>query len=219
MFETDLYYYRARYYDPAAGRFISEDPMRFGAGPNYYAYVSNSSTNLSDPLGLQGVLGANPTPKMTGNDLDVFNNALELAKKTVCNPNCDGALQDFGIKSITPLVNQMAANLNVYDGRKSTYPVGKQTVSQFLAQGTAGAVAFTDVQLTFLGNYFWNPTSIDNMPQQRALILLHESVHEFGHKTDQDFGMTDGSRKLSEKIAEKCFPILKTLKRLGSLTQ
>jgi hypothetical protein len=83
---------------------------------------------------------------MTGNDLDVFNKALELAKTTACDPNCDGALQDFGIKSLAALVNQMAANVNVFDGRKSTYPLGKQTVSQFLAQGTAGAVAFTDVQ-------------------------------------------------------------------------
>ena len=27
-----LYYMRARYYDPAIGRFISEDPLRFAAG-------------------------------------------------------------------------------------------------------------------------------------------------------------------------------------------
>jgi hypothetical protein len=76
-------------------------------------------------------------------------------------------------------------------------------------------VAFTDVQLTLLGNYFWNPTSIDSIPQQRALILLHESVHEFGHLDDKTFG---GSQKLSERIAEKCFPALKALKRLGKLT-
>jgi RHS repeat-associated protein len=28
----DLYYYRARYYDPKAGRFISEDPIGFAGG-------------------------------------------------------------------------------------------------------------------------------------------------------------------------------------------
>jgi RHS repeat-associated protein len=28
--ETGLYYYRARYYDSQAGRFISEDPLEFG---------------------------------------------------------------------------------------------------------------------------------------------------------------------------------------------
>lgn len=30
--ETGLFYYRARYYDPSIGRFVSEDPMRFRAG-------------------------------------------------------------------------------------------------------------------------------------------------------------------------------------------
>ena len=35
--ETDLYYYRARYYDPAAGRFLSEDPVEFQGGINFYA--------------------------------------------------------------------------------------------------------------------------------------------------------------------------------------
>ena len=154
---------------------------------------------------------------MTGNDLNVFNAALDLAKKTACDPNCDGALQDFGIKSLAALVKQMAANINVFDGRKSTYPIngGNQTVSQFLAKGTAGAVAFTNVPLTFLGDYFWNPTSIKSMPQQRALILLHEAVHEFGNKPDQWF---HGSQSLSNAIAEKCFPVLKTLHLLGNLT-
>jgi RHS repeat-associated protein len=50
--ETALYYYRARYYDPAAGRFLSEDPERFAAGVNNYAYVRNRPTSLRDPLGL-----------------------------------------------------------------------------------------------------------------------------------------------------------------------
>jgi RHS repeat-associated protein len=48
-----LYSYRARYYSPAFGRFISEDPIGFaGSGPNFYAYAGNSPMNLVDPLGL-----------------------------------------------------------------------------------------------------------------------------------------------------------------------
>jgi len=48
-----LYYYRARYYNPATGRFLSEDPLGFrGSGPNLYAYVGDSPTNATDPLGL-----------------------------------------------------------------------------------------------------------------------------------------------------------------------
>jgi RHS repeat-associated protein len=50
--ESGLSYYRARYYDPQVGRFISVDPMGFGAGDtNLYRYVGNSSTNYADPSG------------------------------------------------------------------------------------------------------------------------------------------------------------------------
>jgi RHS repeat-associated protein len=44
---TALQYLRARYYDPALGRFISRDPL--GGG---YPYVSNNPVNLVDPTGL-----------------------------------------------------------------------------------------------------------------------------------------------------------------------
>src|SRR5262249_17328549 len=51
--DGSFYYYRARYYDPAIGRFISEDPIGFaGSGSNFYAYTHNSPTNLVDPFGL-----------------------------------------------------------------------------------------------------------------------------------------------------------------------
>jgi RHS repeat-associated protein len=38
--ETHLYYYRARYYDATVGRFLSEDPIEFLAGVNFYTYYS-----------------------------------------------------------------------------------------------------------------------------------------------------------------------------------
>lgn len=49
-----LYYYRARYYSPAYGRFISEDPIGFAGGVNAYAYVGGNPIAAIDPLGLCG---------------------------------------------------------------------------------------------------------------------------------------------------------------------
>jgi len=49
---TGLYYFRARYYDPLIGRFLSEDPLRFAAGRNFYVYSLNNPALLSDPTGL-----------------------------------------------------------------------------------------------------------------------------------------------------------------------
>ena len=54
---TGLYYYRARYYSPALGRFISEDPSQFQGGANYYAYARDTPTGYRDPLGLYCVPG------------------------------------------------------------------------------------------------------------------------------------------------------------------
>src|SRR5216684_4035843 len=50
--ETGLYYYRARYYDPSVGRFLSEDPIGFRSGINFYPYASNSPVLFNDPTGL-----------------------------------------------------------------------------------------------------------------------------------------------------------------------
>jgi len=50
--ETNIYYYRSRYYDQTGGRFLGEDPLRFEGGINFYSYVRNDPNDLTDPLGL-----------------------------------------------------------------------------------------------------------------------------------------------------------------------
>ena len=53
--EVGLYYYRARYYDPMEGRFISKDPIGLNGGINVYAYVQNNPIKYIDPLGLDKI--------------------------------------------------------------------------------------------------------------------------------------------------------------------
>jgi RHS repeat-associated protein len=49
-----LYYDRARYYSPAAARFISQDPLgEAGSGPNLYQYVHNNPTSATDRYGTE----------------------------------------------------------------------------------------------------------------------------------------------------------------------
>lgn len=55
--ESGLYYYRARYYDPTIGRFLSEDPIGlYGGDINFYAYVRNNPTTYIDPFGREIVI-------------------------------------------------------------------------------------------------------------------------------------------------------------------
>jgi len=48
--ELGIYFNRARYYDPQAGRFISEDPIRSRGGLNFYAYTKNSPNRMGGPI-------------------------------------------------------------------------------------------------------------------------------------------------------------------------
>jgi RHS repeat-associated protein len=43
-------YYRARYYNPVTGRFLSEDPIGFRGGINVYTYTGNRLVARSSPL-------------------------------------------------------------------------------------------------------------------------------------------------------------------------
>jgi RHS repeat-associated protein len=56
--ESGLYYYRARYYDPKIGRFLSEDPIGLlGGDTNLYAYVHNGPATFIDPMGRDKIPG------------------------------------------------------------------------------------------------------------------------------------------------------------------
>ncbi len=90
--ETGLYYYRARYYDPTVGRFISEDPVGFGAGDtNLYRYVGNNATNYTDPTGKLAflpILGIMALGAAIAGTASVIHQGLEIT---------EGSRTDFSI--------------------------------------------------------------------------------------------------------------------------
>ena len=49
---TGLYYFRARYYDPITGRWLSTDPIGISGGLNQYVFCANNPVNFTDPMGL-----------------------------------------------------------------------------------------------------------------------------------------------------------------------
>lgn len=71
--DTGLYFYRARYYDPAMKRFISEDPIGAAGGINMSAYV------MGNPVGMNDAFGLDPMPKDWG-----LKDLLKVGKKVVC---------------------------------------------------------------------------------------------------------------------------------------
>jgi RHS repeat-associated protein len=49
--EVDLYFMRSRWYEPATGRFLSEDPIGLAGGTNLFGFAGNDPVNGSDPTG------------------------------------------------------------------------------------------------------------------------------------------------------------------------
>jgi len=71
--DTGLYNDRIRIYDPITGRFISEDPMGFKAGVNFYVYVHNNPINANDPYGLFDLIYDNTTNTLSLINRDGYN--------------------------------------------------------------------------------------------------------------------------------------------------
>ena len=83
--ETGIYQYRFRYYDQNAGRFLSEDPIAFAGGINFYPYVTNDPLDIVDPFGLKGRRRPplppppvpNPLPNAIGRDYNAYEECVE----------------------------------------------------------------------------------------------------------------------------------------------
>ena len=157
--DTDLYYYRARYYDPDLGRFLSEDPLGFGGGdPNFYAYVGNNPMVANDPSGqlapqvVGGIIGGvGGLAVQIGSDLwrwelssfsdyagSVVGGAAGGVAATVCGPLCAGAAA----------------------GAASSLVTGGTDLVQGGDLGTVAAQGGTDIAVgAHVGSSFWRGTA------------------------------------------------------------
>lgn len=107
--ETGFYYYRARYYDPQIGRFVSADPLGLLSGqPNFYAYTSNNPVNSVDPSGLFSFWDA----------LDILSFGLSLKDFIDC-PSLENfgwlALDTIGLLPIIPGVGTVRRGIDALD--------------------------------------------------------------------------------------------------------
>ncbi|MGC0935483.1 RHS repeat-associated core domain-containing protein [Pantoea agglomerans] len=74
--ETGLHYNRSRYYDPDAGRFVSQAPIGLAGGVNLYQYAPNPLSWV-DPLGLSRCSSASgQLPELRGRPVNEVERVL-----------------------------------------------------------------------------------------------------------------------------------------------
>jgi len=108
-----LYYYRARYYDSLAGRFIRQDPTGLRGDVNLYRYVRNNPLRYADPLGLDNFTVYNSSGTSNGFPFSLYNSSgqpigfpqpvyplyvqsPEEQSEQNCEETCELAFNDLG---------------------------------------------------------------------------------------------------------------------------
>jgi RHS repeat-associated protein len=159
---TGLMYYRARWYDPQLGRFISEDPIGLEGGINQFAYVGNNPQNGKDPSGLY--------------EIDVhYYLTYYLAKKTGCFTDAEAR----GIASGDQGVDENPNTLPAYGGTD-----GQRQVNAFYHALHPGS------HQPYLDAHWMNATRARGGNLSSLGVYLHYLQDMFSHEgyTDPKWG-------------------------------
>ncbi|MEW6686952.1 MAG: RHS repeat-associated core domain-containing protein [Candidatus Edwardsbacteria bacterium] len=159
---TGLYYFGARYYDPAIGRFITTDPV-VGAlyntqALNAYSYCYNNPLRYVDPTGEFAIL-----PLIIAG---LISSALYTVGSLAAGQQItlQGLLLSFAVGAISYGIGELAGSLGGWMGGQVSTGVqsvlGKGWFSNLLGQaigrGMANALIDITMQYTFTGQVNWN---------------------------------------------------------------
>ena len=203
--ETNLYYFRARYYDPITGRFVSEDPCRSEVGTSWYQYADNNSPNFGDWSGCKGnkLPPPNLPPGTSKHLLNLFHDGWDDMLNRLNNKNCHKFFCDHGFSPQRVLQTLQGTHygfqsLGNPDTGAATTPYGSVVIN------TDGLFVTADSGTVTLGKM---RCRLGNDSDVRGMILLHELGHQlgiFGEDAGPDLAPQNTAHSLD--IINHCFP-------------
>ena len=202
--ETSLYYYNARYYDPALGTFVSADPV--GDGFNRFGYVHGNPLAYVDPSGGQtGVVGSSYTlPGIVATGVYVGTATSKMSPLGYVSGSLPSLEERYGVNlesamggswsldkklqlsgTLVQLPPSLTKGVAIYDdllhkssAAAATYPDRGRTIalsSSFLHRATAGLPARGDPQ-----RWMVPPKGVSTFDWRVTHELLHVLQHSGG---------------------------------------
>ena len=94
-YDTALYYFRNRWYEPETGRWLSPDPIGISGGLNLYAFCENDPINYVDPSGLAHMKNRTGRPVLVSGNIG-DNRGTGQQYYGVVPPNLNGEDKEWG---------------------------------------------------------------------------------------------------------------------------
>ena len=181
--EAQLYYYRARVYDPMYGRFLQTDPIGSKDDLDLYAYTAGDPINGADPTGTMFDGGGSTVytydPDGFGDVGGSGSDAATMPPETPVGRAFDDAIDDAGAKAaqedgaiagqpnadapedpFEPTPNQpyrptavRQGGVGVNKGQQMKHTVGTNNYKQELARGVQKSILWSDDPQGLLNDY------------------------------------------------------------------
>ncbi len=176
--DAGLYHYRARWYDPALGRFLSEDPIGFEAGDaNLQRYVGNGPTTKTDPSGLETEF-AEKQKQLREALIDIARRSDSLRRLAQDDRRRAAAFARAYMEALCKLnlpalirLQEELKGVEVFPNRRSLMEAYRQRTGRVVP----GAHAFADLET----GHLWAPADI------AEFAGVEHYLHEFGHLIDR----------------------------------
>ncbi len=163
--ELGIYYYRARWYDPGSGRFISQDPIGFSAGDaNLYRYVGNAPGDATDPEGLSPWDYFQPWAAVQGlweGGVNIGTGLYNFGSETAL-----GAI-DIGNSSVAVVLGERFSYRGYLTATGQALQNGQLTAGEYYYDFGSNAVTMGLYdQVLALTELYYGQASIDNVSQR-----------------------------------------------------
>ncbi|HNX01165.1 MAG TPA: RHS repeat-associated core domain-containing protein, partial [Candidatus Cloacimonadota bacterium] len=189
--EIGLYYYVARFYDPAIGRFISADSLIPDPGSSQgfdrYAYVDNSPVNYNDPSGHMVDDGCT-TEGCSYSDYEYMQDVQknQLLEIQASQRSCQSGVDTYcsSVEAVLMHYPKLVTGVSISYSGQAGYgaEAGGQYEKSFIMDWSEGNLYITDNAGAFV--YGGTPTGLGG-EFQATLFVLHGIPHDLKDISDK----------------------------------